>query len=111
MLLVILASDAVAQSRPPVLTVCEVLADFQRLANKPVIIVGRMESIVGDFDRSDFLSEDLCEHPIVMYGHTWDTKIQLWSGSRPGMPAPPSDSPKLDPMQLANKAFGGPSDK
>jgi hypothetical protein len=104
--IVILASDAAAQSttgRPQVMSVCEVLADFERIGDTPVVIVGRMESSVSLIDHYEYLSEDRCEHPVVTHGHTWKTKILIWTGSEEGMPKAPSDNPKLEPTQLAAK--------
>lgn len=101
---IVLGSNAIGQSehRQRIMSVCEVLADYARLADTPVVIVGRMDAIAGIIDRSDYLSEDGCEHPIVTFGHTWKMKIRIL-GSIPGMPKPPSDNPKLEPAQLAEK--------
>jgi hypothetical protein len=56
LLLILLASNALAA--PPVMSVCEVLADYQKIRDTPVIIIGRMESVVGLSGRPDFLSQD-----------------------------------------------------
>lgn len=93
------------QGHAPVklLTVCEVLADNQRFAGRAVAVVGRLESIIGLIDRSDFLSQDACDHPVTTHGHIWANKILVWSGWEEGMPKPPPTKFEPDPSILARK--------
>jgi hypothetical protein len=76
-----------------VVTVCEVLGNVAHYADTGVAVVGRMEASIGLIDRSDFLSQDRCEHPVITHGHVWPDKIRIWAAWEPGMPKPPSDSP------------------
>lgn len=94
------------QKSPPrseVLTVCEVLADVAGYADRPLIVVGRMEMTVGIIDHYEFLSEDQCDAPAVTHGHVWSTKIQIWAGRAQGMPKPPRTKPRLEASDLAAK--------
>ena len=86
-----------------VLTVCEVLGNVAHYADTGVAVVGRMESIVGLIDRSEFLSQDRCERPVITHGHVWSDKIRVWAAWEVGMPKPPSDRPKLERTVIAPK--------
>jgi len=82
-----------------VLTVCEVLANVNRYADRAVVVVGRMERSVSLTDHYEFLSQDQCEHPVITHGHVWSNKIQVWAVWEAGMPKPPRA--KLHPEQSA----------
>lgn len=90
----------VGQQRPSgqakVLTVCEVLGNVTHNANTAVAVVGRMEQRGGLIDRSTFLSQDQCEHPVVTHGHVWPDEIQILDFWEAGMPKPPTDRPTLE---------------
>jgi hypothetical protein len=103
--IVVAGSIAFGQQKsvPPVLTVCEVLGDVARYADRAVIVLGRIESSVGLIDHYEFLSEDQCEQPLITHGHLWSNKIQIWAGWDPGMPKPPRAKPQLEPPTLAAK--------
>ena len=85
------------------LTVCEVMGDFSRYADRVVALVGRMERSVSLIDHYEFLSQDRCEHPIITHGHKFRNRIQIWTDWEEGMPKPPTETPKLDVAQVAAK--------
>ncbi|HZU24775.1 MAG TPA: hypothetical protein VFA04_04595 [Bryobacteraceae bacterium] len=85
-----------AETRVPILTVCEVLADHERYAAHPVAVVGRLQSIVGVIDGYDFLAQDKCERPIRRDNRTLPNKMLVGFYPDEWMPQPPTDRPSLD---------------
>jgi hypothetical protein len=84
-------------------TVCEVLGNLPRYSNTAVAVVGCWERSVSLTDHYDFLSQDRCEHPVITHGHVWSDKIQVWAGWEAGVPKPPRDRPKLEPLLVVLK--------
>jgi hypothetical protein len=94
------AADSFGQ---PLLTVCEVLAHVERYADKSVAVVGQIDRSVSVIDHSEFLSQDQCEHPLVRHGHRWVDKIGVWTNSTEGMPDPPANRLRFEPLLVAAK--------
>jgi hypothetical protein len=88
---------------PTLLTVCQVLGDMNRYADKAVAVVGRMERSVSVIDHYEFLSQEGCERPANSRGGPWAHKIQIWTDWEEGMPKPPSDRPKVRRAEIAAK--------
>jgi hypothetical protein len=103
----LIVSVAVGQQRSvsavKVLTVCEVLAHWNRYADTAVALVGRMERSVSMIDHHEFMSQDQCDHPVVTHGHIFPSKIEVVVDWEEGMPKPPSDRPKLQDAVVAAK--------
>jgi hypothetical protein len=107
LLLTVLAGVAAGQqvsgSRVKVLTVCEVLADVSRYEDTVIAVVGQLARSVSLKDHNEYLSQERCQRPVVTHGHAWSDRIQIWTHWEEGMPAPPSDSPRLDPAVVGGK--------
>jgi len=91
-----------AEAQVKILTVCEVLSDVDHDADTAVAIVGRVERSVSLIDHYEFLSQDHCEHPVIIHGHTWSNRIQIL-GWEEGMPRPPVNNPRLAQPVIAAK--------
>ena len=92
-----------SKSETKVLTVCDVLGHWSRYASSSIAVVGRIERAVSLIDQYEYLSQDKCEHPVVIHGHVWLNKIQIWTAWEDGMPKPPSNRPGLNRSLLARK--------
>jgi len=107
-MLAVLTRAAMPQTKPghdvDVVTVCEVLGNPAKYAQRPVAIVGRLESSVSLVDHYNYLSQDQCEHPVVTYEHVWSNRIQIETVWERGMPTPPQDRPRLDRGLIAAKS-------
>src|SRR5689334_18266723 len=52
---------------------------------------------------SEFLSQDLCQHPLIRHGHTFPNRIQILTDWEEGMPKPPGDGPGFERARILAK--------
>ncbi len=98
-----LPSLTFAQSSPPVVSVCEVLANLNEYGNSVVAIVGRLDVTGVIYDRRNYVSQDGCENPVIADNFVWPNRILVSTTHEKGLPNPPTDTPDLSLPVLVDK--------